>query len=72
VNIFNPDCVVLHGGLANAGEMLLEPLRRTALERSFESSHAGLRIVRSDLGGDAGIVGAAGCVFQRLSPGVCA
>ena len=65
VNIFNPDYVILHGGMANAGDMLLDPLRREMNKRCFESSRRNLRLVVSALRGDAGIVGAAGLAFQR-------
>jgi len=65
VNIFNPDYVVLHGGMVNAGEMLLGPLREEMAGRCFEASRRGLRLLPSALTGDAGIVGAAGCAFRR-------
>jgi glucokinase len=65
VNIFNPDCVVLHGGLVNAGDMLFQPLLAEVNERCFESSLRVLRVLPSALKGDAGIVGAAGLAFQR-------
>lgn len=65
VNIFNPDYVVLHGGMVNAGEMLMNPLVEEMRGRCFEVSQRGLRIVPSALKGDAGIVGAAGLVFRR-------
>lgn len=65
VNIFNPDYIVLHGGMVNAGEMLLGPLRAEMAGRCFEVSQRYLRIVPSALRGDAGIIGAAGCAFSR-------
>lgn len=65
VNIFNPDYIVLHGGMVNAGDMLLGPLREEMSGRCFEVSQGPLRIVPSTLRGDAGIIGAAGCAFSR-------
>ncbi|MFH1730062.1 MAG: ROK family protein, partial [Planctomycetota bacterium] len=65
VNIFNPDAVILHGGLVNAGEMLLDPLKAKVEELCFEASLKDLRILPSALKGDAGIVGAAGLAFAR-------
>ncbi len=65
VNIFNPDYVVLHGGLVNAGEALLGPLREETKKWCFRASQRNLRVVPSELKGDAGIVGAAGCAFAR-------
>jgi len=65
VNIFNPNCVILHGGMMNAGEMLLGPLRETMRGRCFAASQRGLEVLPSALKGDAGIVGAAGLAFGR-------
>ena len=65
INIFNPDYVVLHGGMVNAGEMLLAPLRDEMKWRCFKSSQRNLHILPSELGGNAGIIGAAGIAFQR-------
>ena len=64
-HIFNPDVIILHGGLVNAGEMLLGPLRAAVEASCFKASLQGLRIVPSHLKGDAGIVGAAGLAFAR-------
>ena len=69
INIFNPDCIVLHGGMVNAGDMLTAPLWKEVKKRSFEPSLKKLRIVPSALRGDAGIVGAAGIAFQRTGQG---
>jgi glucokinase len=69
VNVFNPNYVVLHGGMVEAGDMLLEPLRAEMAVRCFESARAGLQVVPSALKGDAGIVGAAGCAFMRADGG---
>ena len=65
VNIFNPDHVILHGGLVNAGAMLLGPLVAEMKRRCFASAQAGLAVLPSALKGSAGIVGAAGCAFRR-------
>lgn len=65
VNIFNPDYIVLHGGMVNAGEMLFAPLRKEMHWRCFKSSQRNLHIFPSELGGNAGIIGAAGLAFQR-------
>lgn len=50
-NIFDPDMIVLSGGLANAGELLLNPLK--------EKLDSDLQIEISVLKNDAGICGAA-------------
>ena len=65
VNIFNPNHVILHGGLVNAGEMLLEPLIDEMKRRCFGVAQEQLTVLPSALKGDAGIVGAARGAFMR-------
>jgi glucokinase len=58
VNLLNPEVVVVGGGVARAGEALLEPLR-AALDRYALASHrGGLRVVAARFGPRAGVVGA--------------
>ena len=58
--IFDPACVVIGGGVIDAGEILLAPTR-AAVERymPFQGKHPSPRIVAASLGNDAGVVGAA-------------
>lgn len=58
INIFQPECVVLGGGLAGYGEKLLEPVRRLTFAETFHGE-PDTRIVCALLGNDAGLVGAA-------------
>ncbi|MDE2981254.1 MAG: ROK family protein [Gemmatimonadota bacterium] len=64
IHLLNPDAVVIGGGVANAGERLLRPLRREVRGRVFGTHMRACRIVRSELGDSAGVIGAAG-VFRR-------
>jgi len=66
VNIFNPDMVVLFGGMTNAGDQLFVPLRQEVARRCFPVGAERCKIVRSELGDHAGVVGAAMTVKQRL------
>jgi len=59
VNIFNPEMVVMGGGMANMGDLLLEPVREKVKERAFPFLAKEVRIVPAQLGNDAGIFGAA-------------
>jgi glucokinase len=59
VNVFNPDLVVLGGGLILAGNDLLQPVRAEVRRSAFERPAKTARIVLSRLGGDAGVIGAA-------------
>jgi glucokinase len=58
LNIFNPDVVVLAGGVAQAGDSLFLPLRAEVRRRAFRPAVDACRIVPGELGGSAGMVGA--------------
>ena len=58
LNIFNPDCVVIAGGVTAAGDALLEPLRFEVRRRAFKPAVDACRIVLGTLPGTAGVVGA--------------
>ena len=70
VNIFNPELIVIGGGLSKMGNLLLCPARRVIRERAFLLPAKTVRIVRASLGSNAGIVGAAAYVFGRSVKGV--
>jgi glucokinase len=59
VNIFNPEMIVIGGGMAELGDMLIEPGRRMVAERAFSISARLVRIVIAQLGNEAGVYGAA-------------
>ena len=58
LNIFNPDVVVIAGGVTKAGEALFEPLRKEVRRRAFKSVSERCQIVPGTLSGTAGVVGA--------------
>ncbi|KLO39566.1 ROK family protein [Mycobacterium nebraskense] len=53
------DLVVIGGGVANSGRLLFDPLREKLAEYAGLDFLAGLRVVPAELGGQAGLVGAA-------------
>lgn len=59
VNLINPQRVIVGGPVAGAGDLLLEPLRGEVRRRALWDALAGLSIVPSALGDDAGTSGAA-------------
>lgn len=63
-NIFNPELIIVGGGMSRLGDMLLEPARRVVRERAFQLPAQSLSIVPSQLGDNAGVLGAAMYVFQ--------
>lgn len=64
LNVFNPDLVVIAGGVTQAGEALFEPLRAAVRRRAFRPAVEACRIVPGALTGVAGMVGAV-AMFQR-------
>lgn len=58
LNVFNPDCVVIAGGVTQAGEALFGPLRQEVRRRAFKPAVDACRIVPGTLPGTAGVVGA--------------
>ncbi len=58
LNIFNPDVVVLAGGVAQAGEELFAPVRAEVRRRAFKPAVEACRIVPGELEGAAGVAGA--------------
>ncbi|MEW5917358.1 MAG: ROK family protein, partial [Gemmatimonadota bacterium] len=65
LNIFNPDCVVIAGGVTQAGDSLFEPLIREVRRRAFKPAVDAARIVPGKLPGTAGIVGAVATFKQQ-------
>ncbi|OGB91417.1 MAG: hypothetical protein A2Z31_05540 [candidate division NC10 bacterium RBG_16_65_8] len=59
INLCNPETIVLGGGVMEAGEILVEPVRRWARFYAFERACARTRIVRSGFSKQSGILGAA-------------
>lgn len=65
LNIFNPDTVVLAGGVAQAGDALFEPMRAEVRRRAFKPAVDACRIVPGSLQGKAGVVGAIATFAQQ-------
>ena len=55
--LLNPDAIILGGGVAQAGELLFEPVRRTLHARVSGVFSERLQILPAELGNDAGIIG---------------
>ncbi len=66
VNIFNPEVVVIGGGVIAAGELLLAPARAVVAERALPPSRDEVRIVAARFGVEAGMIGAAAMAFDGL------
>jgi glucokinase len=59
VNIFNPEYVVIGGGVSAAGDLLLDPAREVMRERALSPNKDVVRIEAAAFGAEAGMIGAA-------------
>ncbi len=69
INIFNPEIVVVGGGVIGAGEFLLAPARAEVARRALPPSREGVLIVPARFGVEAGMVGAAALALDGLMAG---
>ena len=58
INVFNPDTVVVAGGVTQAGDLLFDPLRAEIRRRAFKPAVDACRVVPGALPLSAGVVGA--------------
>ena len=58
INLLNPEKVIIGGGVAECGELLLEPIRRTVKQRAMVVAGETVQIVPAQLGNSAGVIGA--------------
>jgi glucokinase len=65
VNLFEPELVVVGGGVARSGEQLLGPARAWVLEHAMGPAGHAVDIVHAALGDQVGVVGAAAIVYDR-------
>jgi glucokinase len=67
-NIFQPDAIVVGGGVIAAGDLLLEPARRELRRRALNPMNR-TPILEATLGNDAGMIGAAAMAREELAKG---
>jgi glucokinase len=67
-NIFQPDAIVVGGGVIAAGDLLLDPARREVRERALNPMNQ-TPILEATLGNDAGMIGAAALARVELERG---
>ena len=66
INIFNPEMVVIGGGVMDGWDLFIDATREEVRKRAFAYPAERTRIVPSLLGDDAGMVGAAAAALQRI------
>lgn len=67
MHLFDPQIIIIGGGVANGWDLLLPELTRACRERAMEAYTNRTRLVRSDLGDDVGLLGAVALAIQGLS-----
>jgi glucokinase len=67
VNLLNLEAIVLAGGVAASFELLVGPMQREIASRAFSVPAGRVRVIRGELGDDAGILGAAALVREHLA-----
>ncbi len=67
VHLLDPAIVVIGGGVSNAGELLLDPIRQTVREHTMKAFRDGVTIVPTALGDDVGLWGAVALVMDNLA-----
>ena len=66
IHIFNPEIVIIGGGIARAGDLILNPLKKEVKRRVMPSFEGTYEIVISKLLDDSGVLGAASVALERL------
>jgi glucokinase len=67
VNLFEPERVVLGGGVTRAGDQLLAPVRDRVVRGAMAPAGRAVSIVTAGLGDQVGVVGAASIAYERLT-----
>ncbi len=67
VNVFNPEVVVVGGGVMAAGDLLLDPARDVVAERALAPARDLVRVVPARFGAEAGMIGAAALGWEHLA-----
>jgi glucokinase len=71
INIFNPELIIIGGGLSNIGDMLLQPALKTAGERAYKEAFQAVRFASAELGRNSGVIGAAAFALQGMGKLLC-
>lgn len=70
VNIFDPEMVIIGGGVSKAGSILFDKVKKVVHERCFDVMASSVKIVPAGLGTDAGVIGALAIITSKLGNGL--
>ena len=66
VNLLNPDCIVIGGGVAGAGKTLFDNIKKSIARRAMSVQARHVKVFKAKLGNNAGLIGAAIMVRQEV------
>jgi glucokinase len=66
VNMFNPELIVIGGGLTKVGEPLFEAVRRGIIRHALPAPREGVRVTAAELGDHVGVIGAGAVALQAM------
>ena len=66
VNFLNPDCIVIGGGVSGAGKVLFDKVKEIIASQAMGVQARHVKVVKAKLGNDAGLIGAAILVQEKL------
>ncbi len=66
IHIFNPEVIILGGGVTQMGAILIEPALRIVQERAMAVPRDAVRIVLAELGANTGLVGAGALIYHQM------
>jgi glucokinase-like ROK family protein len=66
VNFYNPEMIIIGGGVSNLGNLLLSSIRQAVLNRSLPLATRNLHVVFSGTGSDAGVIGAVNLAMDYI------
>jgi glucokinase len=69
VNLFEPELVVLGGGVTRSGAQLIDPVREAVRTEAMRPGGEAVDVVASRFGDRVGVVGAAAIVYDRAALG---
>lgn len=66
VNTFDPEMIVIGGGVSKGGKIVFDAVRKVVKERSLKAMADNCRIEPAKLGGDAGVAGAVALALSEI------
>ncbi len=67
LNTFNPQMIVIGGGVSKIGDRLLTPAFQTARERAYDAAYSAVKFAVAKLETDSGVLGAAAYAWEKLT-----